>query len=161
MTKEQNAYMAILKSYHLGIFERLWLSIESRSFDKHTEQIIALTPVMIFMQKERIAEILSTLENVLQMYLKPHLLTRACRHILLRLKEYAKNEQSFLEARDLCFDCLCQNIQLYALVLDLSKPDSEHLTLVEQVISKRFDKEYQLNAENLRLLENQEKYYTE
>lgn len=151
-----------LESYKYGLLERLWLKLESRSVDKNTEDIITLLPVLLFMQKERLETLLNELPKILAQYLKPHLVQRVFNHIVIKLKEYAKDEQLFLQERQYAIECISNNIQLYALVLDLFQDDTgDERDIIEQIVRKKFDKDYQLSKENLRLLTYQEKYCME
>ncbi len=146
-----------LQSYQYGFLERLWLKLEARSADKNTENIITILPVVLFMQKEQLDTLLEKLPTILTHYLKPYLIQRVFSHIVIKLKSYAKNEQLFMQERGDALELIATNIQLYALVLDLFKEDHE-LAIIEQIVRKKFDKDYQLNKENLRLLTYQEKY---
>ncbi len=149
-----------LESYHYGFLEKLWLKIEARSMDKNTEGIVLLLPVLLFMQKEQLESLLDELPKILSSYLKPHLVQRVFAHIVLKLKEYTKNEQLFIQERQRAFECLAENIQLYAIVLDMfdSNKSPDSLDLIEQIVRKKFDKDYQLDKKNLRLLHYQEKH---
>ncbi|TLE01031.1 hypothetical protein [Helicobacter japonicus] len=148
-----------LQSYQYGFLERLWLKLEARSADKNTENIITILPVVLFMQKEQLDTLLEKLPTILTHYLKPHLIQRVFSHIVIKLKSYAKNEQLFMQERGDALELIATNIQLYALVLDLFEDKEDHeLAIIEQIVRKKFDKDYQLNKENLRLLTYQEKY---
>lgn len=148
-----------LQSYQYGFLERLWLKLEARSADKNTENIITILPVVLFMQKEQLDTLLEKLPTILTHYLKPHLIQRVFSHIVIKLKSYAKNEQFFMQERSDALELIATNIQLYALVLDLFEDKEDHeLAIIEQIVRKKFDKDYQLNKENLRLLTYQEKY---
>lgn len=146
-----------LQSYHYRFIERLWLRIESRSLDKRTHHIIMIIPVLLFMQKERLEIMLDTLPQVLERYVKPHLVQRVFAHIIIKLKGYVKDEQLFLEERLEAFECIANDIQLYALVLDLFENEDEQ-EVIAQIVRKKFDKDYQLDKENMRLLIYQEKH---
>ncbi|WP_291026197.1 hypothetical protein [Helicobacter sp.] len=149
-----------LDSYQYGFLKRLWLKLESRSADKNTENIIMILPVLLFMQKEHLEVLLDDLPRILSLYLKPHLIQRVFIHIVIRLKKYIKNEQLFMQERDKALEYIATNIQFYALVLDLFDEKSEDkLAIIEQIVRKKFDKDYQLNKDDHRLLLLQEKYY--
>ncbi|TLD97583.1 hypothetical protein LS71_002215 [Helicobacter jaachi] len=147
-----------LQSYHYGLFERLWLKFELRSVDKYTESIMNILPVLLFMQKEQLPKWLDKLPSILSQYIKPHLVARVFSAIVLKLQEYTKNEQLFIQNRHKALECIAQNIQLYGLVLDMLSQDSHSLNIIEQVVRKKFDKDYELSKENLRLLAYQEKH---
>lgn len=151
-----------LESYRYGIFERLWLKLEARSFEDGVERLVLILPTLLFMQRDRLETLLDELPKILQNYLKPHLITRVFSHIVLRLQEFNKNEQLFILERSKAFECLVQHIQLYALVLDIFESnDQENLEVIEDIVRKKFDKDYMLNAANLRLLAYQEKHAKE
>ena len=148
-----------LDSYQYSFLEKLWLKLESRSADKNTEYIIMILPVILFMQKERLDTLLDDLPKILALYLKPHLIQRVFSHIVIKLKKYDKDEQLFLPERHKALECISINIQLYALVLDLFEDKSEHeLAIIEEIVRKKYDKDYQLNKKSRRLLSYQEKY---
>lgn len=149
-----------LESYHYSIIKRMWLWFEMRSLNNDTKQIITLISVILFMEKDRLESLLDTLPDILRPYLKPHLVQRVCNRIILKLQKYKKNQQIFMQDRDRIFDYLASNIQLYGLVLDIfaGKENAPNLNIIEQIVRKKFDKNYQLNRTNLRLLSYQEKY---
>lgn len=149
-----------LESYQYSFLERLWLKLEARSADKNTERIVMLLPVLLFMQKEQLETLLDELPKFLSSYLKPHLVQRVFAHIVLKLKEYTKNEQLFLQEKQKAFECLAENIQLYAIVLDVvdSTKNPDSLEFIEQIVRKKFDEDYQLDKKNLRFLKYQEKH---
>ncbi len=68
-----------------------------------------------------------------------------------------------MQERQEAFECLSQNIQLYTLVIDMfdNQEDNHNFELIKQVVRKKFDEDYELNQENLRLLAYQEKYSQE
>lgn len=150
-----------LQDYKFGFFERLWLKIELQSADKNTERLLILLPVLLYMRKDHLESLLKVLPQILKSYLQPHLIQRVFSRVVIKLQEYNKNNKLFIQERQKAFECLSQNIQLYALATDLF--DAEHqqtLRLIEQIVRKRFDKDYQLDSTNLRLLAYQEKYCT-
>ena len=152
-----------LESYQYNLFDRLWLKLEARSADSNTERIAMLMPVVLYMEKDRLESLLDALPKILQNYLKPHLVQRISSQIILKLQEYKKNEQIFMQERNKALDSLAQNIQLYGLVLDVfeGEEDSPNLAIIEQIVRKKFDKDYQLNRTNLRLLTYQERHCAE
>lgn len=151
-----------LSSYRYGIFEKWWLRLESRSMDSKSEQILQIIPVVLFMQKDKLATLLDSLQDILKPYLKAHLIQRIFDYTILKLKAFSKNEYLFMNERDKAFDVLVQDIQLYALVVDLcSVGESKNeavLESIESVVRKKFDKEHTLNKKSKRLLFFQEKY---
>lgn len=147
-----------LESYQIGWIERLWLKFEARSADKHTEHVVMLLPVLLFMQKSQLETLLDELPKILSLYLKPHLVQRVFRHIIIKLQEYTKHEQLFLQERQKAFECLAENIQLYAIVLDMFADKLDSLALIESAVRKEFDETYKLSKKNLRLLAYQEKH---
>lgn len=150
-----------LESYHYSTIKRMWLWFEMRSLNNDTKQIITLISVILFMEKDRLESLLDALPDILRPYLKAHLMQRVFNRIILKLQKYKKNQEIFMQDRDRIFDYLVSNIQLYALVLDIfaGKEKSPNLNIIEQIVRKKFDKNYQLNRANLRLLSYQEKYY--
>ncbi|RDU59854.1 hypothetical protein [Helicobacter marmotae] len=148
-----------LESYHYSPLKRLWLKLEARSSDKNTENIASITPVLLFMQKDHIESLLDELPKILTPYLKPHLIQSVFNYSVLKLKKYSKDEQLFIQERHKALECIATNIQLYGLVIDLLKDESQDSKdMIEQIVRKKYDKDYQLSKENLRLLTYQEKY---
>lgn len=152
-----------LESYKYSFLERLWLKLEAHSADKNTEHITMILPVLLFMQKKELEIRLDTLPQILESYLKPHLIQRVFSHIVIKLQEYTQDEEVFMQERQEAFECLCQNIQLYTLVIDMfnNQEDNHSFELIKQVVRKKFDEDYELNQESLRLLAYQEKYSQE
>lgn len=149
-----------LEDYKYGLFERLWLKIELQSADKTTEDLITLLPALLYTQRNDLESLLESLPQILKSYLKPHLIQRVFHRIVIKLQEYTKNNKVFIQDRQKIFEYLSQNIQLYALVIDLfgDKLTQQKLHIIEQILRKRFDKTYHLDSTNLRLLAYQEKY---
>lgn len=150
-----------LQDYKFGFFERLWLKIELQSADKNTERLLILLPVLLYMRKDHLESLLKVLPQILKSYLQPHLIQRVFSRVVIKLQEYSKNNKLFIQERQKAFECLSQNIQLYTLATDLFGAEHQQtLRLIEQIVRKRFDKDYQLDSTNLRLLAYQEKYCT-
>ena len=152
-----------LQSYKYSFLERLWLKLEAHSADKNTENIVMILPVLLFMLKKELETRLDTLPQILEHYLKPHLIQRVFSHIVIKLQKYTQDEELFMQERQEAFECLSQNIQLYTLVIDMfdNQEDNHNFELIKQVVRKKFDEDYELNQENLRLLAYQEKYSQE
>lgn len=150
-----------LQDYKFGFFERLLLKIELQSADKNTERLLILLPVLLYMRKDDLESLLKVLPQILKSYLQPHLIQRVFSRVVIKLQEYSKNNKLFIQERQKAFECLSQNIQLYTLATDLFGTEHQQtLRLIEQIVRKRFDKDYQLDSTNLRLLAYQEKYCT-
>lgn len=150
-------------THKLGFIDRFLIKWETRSLGANVNRLIAILPCVIYMDKARLDELLERAKTALQKYLNnPYAVPKVLSRISLRISEYQKYEELYLQDRAKIFDILLQNIQLYGVIMDIfNSPSEKHLLdSLEVILSERFDKQYVLNAEGERLLSFQEKYST-
>lgn len=150
-------------THKLGFIDRFLIKWETRSLGANVNRLIAILPCVIYMDKARLDELLERAKTALQKYLNnPYAVPKVLSRISLRISEYQKYEELYLQDRAKIFDILLQNIQLYGVIMDIfNSPSEKHLLdSLEVILSERFDKQYILNAEGERLLSFQEKYST-
>lgn len=150
-------------THKLGFIDRFLIKWETRSLGANVNRLIAILPCVIYMDKARLDELLERAKTALQKYLNnPYAVPKVLSRISLRISEYQKYEELYLQDRAKIFDILLQNIQLYGVIMDIfNSPSEKHLLdSLEVILSEKFDKQYILNAEGERLLSFQEKYST-
>ncbi|WP_205589740.1 hypothetical protein [Helicobacter sp. L8] len=134
---------------------RKWLiKWQTRRLGKQLNTQILLFSVLIFSDQSDLDCQLEKLKTYLAQKLPARIASKVFERVLLHISNYGLDEALYLRDRARVFELLVQNIQLYALVLDMWDEPlyANQRDILKIAVQNAYDKRYQLDTQSQRAL---------
>ncbi|WP_235852556.1 hypothetical protein [Helicobacter vulpis] len=141
---------------------RKWLiKWQTRRLGRRLNTRALLFAVLIFSNQSDLEGQLEKLKTYLIQRLPARIAPKVFERVLLHVSNYGLDEALYLRDRARVFELLVQNIQLYALVLDLWDEPlyANQRDILKIAVQNAYDKRYQLDTQSQRALAYQMRQY--
>lgn len=145
--------------YKYSFIDRIFIKLQTRALGGRIERLFILLPALINSNPHDKSKSMEASKSYLLETITPkNLALKVYDRVILRLFDYKRDNNLFIQDRQRAFDILVQDIQLYALV-ERILGDGAQLEMFEEIIKNQFDEDYKLDDEGRNILRFQEGHY--
>lgn len=145
--------------YKYSFIDRIFIKLQTRALGSRIERLFTLLPALINSNPNDKNKSMQSAKTYLLDNITPkNLALKVYDRVILRLLDYKKDNNLFIQDRQKAFDILIQDIQLYGLV-ERILGDEGQIEMFEEIIKKQFDEDYKLDDEGRNILRFQEGHY--
>lgn len=139
--------------------DKILIKFNTRALGVEFDRLLILLPVLIFLYKDR--RIIENSKEYLLKNISPkNLAMKMYDRVMIKLLDYNKDKNAFLQDRHRAFEILKSNIQLYKVVDTIFDDDFiAQKKELRSMIRKQYDESFILKDDKKRILEFQEYYY--
>ncbi|RDU65121.1 hypothetical protein [Helicobacter sp. MIT 14-3879] len=152
-------HLNIIDLYKYSFIDRIFIKLQTRALGSRIDRLFILLPVLINMNLSDKYKAVDNTKMFLIDTIEPkNLALKVYDRVILRLFDYKKDNNLFIQDRQKSFDILCQNIQLYSIV-DRILSDEEQKSILREIIKKQYDESYSIDDNTKNILSFQEQHY--
>ncbi|MDE6886041.1 MAG: hypothetical protein K2P17_03255 [Helicobacteraceae bacterium] len=156
-----NPASSLIDLYKYSFIDRIFIKLQTRALGSKIEKLFIILPALINMNNTSQQNSLDKAKEYLLNSIKPqNLALKVYDRVILRLLEYKKDNNLYIQDRQRAFDIIAQNIQLYNLIDKiLDKEMQEQKDTIKEIVRKQYDENYKLDDKDVNILNFQEQNY--
>lgn len=145
--------------YKYSFIDRIFIKLQTRALGSKIERLWTLLPAFINSNANDKNKAIENAKNYLFENISPrNLAIKVYDRVILRLLDYKKDNNLFIQDRQKALEIITQDIQLCGLVRNILL-DENQISMFEEIIKKQFDENYSLDNEGKNILRFQEAHY--
>lgn len=149
----------LMDLYKYSFIDRIFIRLQTRALGLKFDRLFIILPVLI---NSNLADKYKAIDNTKQYLLDTitpkNLALKTYDRVILRLLEYKKDNNLFIQDRKKAFEIFSQNIQLCEMIFRILSDESVKKEFIS-VIRKLFDSFYEIDENTKNLLRFQETHY--
>lgn len=150
----------IFDLYKYNFLNRILIKLHTRALGVRYERLFIILPVLIYLSDMQDDLILKTKEFLLNTIKPNNLAIKVYDRVIIKLFNYKKDVNCFIQDKHKAFDIFNQHIQLYGIVDEILGDDFKEVKkIIVSNIRKHYDESYKIDSITKKLLEFQEKHY--
>lgn len=145
--------------YKYSSIDRIFIRLQTRALGSKIERLWTLLPALINSNANDKSTAMDNAKIYLFESISPkNLAMKVYDRVILRLLEYKKDNNLFIQDRQKALDIITQDIQLCGVVRKILLDESQ-VAMFEEIIKKQFDESYSLDNDGKNILRFQEAHY--
>lgn len=149
----------LMDLYKYSFIDRIFIRLQTRALGLKFDRLFIILPVLI---NSNLADKYKAIDNTKQYLLDTitpkNLALKTYDRVILRLLEYKKDNNLFIQDRKKAFEIFSQNIQLCEMIFRILSDESVKKEFIS-IIRKLFDSFYEIDENTKNLLRFQETHY--
>lgn len=149
----------LIDFYKYSFIDRIFIKLQTRALGYKIERLWTLLPALINSNIDNKSKAIESTKDYLFESISPkNLALKVYDRVILRLLDYKKDNNLFIQDRQKALDIITQDIQLCVVVRKILL-DENQIDMFEEIIKKQFDDNYSLDNEDKNILRFQEAHY--
>lgn len=145
--------------YKYSFIDRIFIRLQTRALGGKIERLWTLLPALINSNANDKSTAMDNAKSYLFESISPkNLAMKVYDRVILRLLEYKKDNNLFIQDRQKALEIITQDIQLCGVVRKILLDESQ-IAMFEEIIKKQFDESYSLDNDGKNILRFQEAHY--
>lgn len=156
---ESKFNLNLMDLYKYSFIDRIFIRLQTRALGLKFDRLFIILPVLINSNlADKYKAIDNTKEYLLATITPKNLALKTYDRVILKLLEYKKDNNLFIQDRKKAFEIFSQNIQMCEIIYRILSDESVKEEFID-VIRKNFDNAYKIDENTKNLLRFQEAHY--